>query len=85
MLICNLKILIILDPIECINDWSCPDFLACGDDQYCVDPPCPNCAVNAQQKYSNHTCLCSCPPFSVGDPYIEGCQRQGEMNFSPSK
>ena len=80
-----LNILIILDPIECIDDLSCPDLLACGDDKNCVDPPCPNCAVNAQQKHSNNTCLCYCPPFSVGDPYIEGCQRQGEMNFSPSK
>ena len=69
----------ILDPIECITDANCPDFTACGDDNYCVHPPpCPNCAANARCELIAHARICTCLPFYGGDPYIQGCEKYGE-------
>ena len=45
---------------ECITHLDCPDHLACGEDEECVNPPCPNCTVNAHCEGSNHTGICSC-------------------------
>ena len=61
---------------ECITDSDCPDHLACGDDEGCVDPPCPDCAANAHCEAKNHTItgICICNSGFVGDPYLEGCQ-----------
>ena len=60
---------------ECITDSDCPDHLACGEDEECVDPPC-DCAANAHCDIKNHTTtgICICYFGHVGDPYLEGCK-----------
>ena len=59
---------------ECITDSDCPDHLTCGDDEECVGPLCPNCAVNALCETRNHLGICICNPGFFGDPDIESCK-----------
>ena len=55
---------------ECITDSDCPDHLACGEDEECVDPPHSSCPEWAD-------------PSWIGDGYcndetnIEGCDYDG--------
>ena len=50
-------------PIKCETNSDCPDYLACGEDEVCVDPPCPNCTANAHCEVKDHvitgTCICN--------------------------
>ena len=73
------KITFFSGPINCVTDSDCPDHLACGDDEECVDPPCPDCAANAHCEVKNHTitgiCICN-SDYPLGDPYLEGCKRK---------
>ena len=63
-----------LGEIPCGIDNDCPDNLACGEDEKCVDPFCPDCAANARCVGYNHVGICICNSGYVGDPYLEGCQ-----------
>ena len=56
---------------ECITDSDCPDYLACGEDEECVDP-CPYCTVNAHCEASNHEGICTC------NSGHEGCNAYGK-------
>ena len=68
-------------PIKCATNSDCPDYLACGEDEECVEPPCPNCTANAHCEGSNHIGTCICNLDYVGDPYLEGCQK-GKQRWS---
>ena len=59
---------------ECATNSDCPDDLACGEDEECVDPPC-ECADNAYcEAASNHTAgICICKAGFEGDPHLGGC------------
>ena len=65
---------IITESIECIADWSCPDYLACGEDGHCFNP-CPACSANANCETSNHTSVCIC------NQGYEGCNAYGMLNL----
>ena len=54
---------------ECLNDLDCPDHLACGEDEVCVDPPCPDCGANAYCEGINHIGICNCNLGYFGDSY----------------
>ena len=69
-------------PIKCVIDLNCPDQLACGEGE-CVEPPCPECAVNAHcEEPSNHTRTCTCDTGFLGDPYIAGCAEGNMMSHN---
>ena len=61
---------IITGTINCVADWSCPDVLACGDDDQCINP-CSKCSVNATCEVTNHKAVCIC------NPGYEGCKEYG--------
>ena len=64
---------------ECITDSDCPDHLACGEDEDCIDPPCPDCAANGHCEGSNHVGICACNLGYLGDPYVDGCKRKQNL------
>ena len=64
------------EPIKCAKDSDCPDYLACGEDEECLAPPCPNCTVNAHCEASNHKGIWNCNSgYPLGDP-LEGCKHK---------
>lgn len=65
---------------ECVISPDCPRNRACVNNK-CVDP-CPGvCGYEAVCQTINHSPVCSCPPPTIGDPFVE-CKKQKQP---PSK
>lgn len=59
---------------ECVISPDCPRNRACVNNK-CIDP-CPGvCGYEAICQTINHSPVCSCPPPTIGDPFVE-CKRQ---------
>ncbi|PNF22176.1 hypothetical protein B7P43_G05064 [Cryptotermes secundus] len=59
---------------ECVISSDCPRDKACANTK-CIDP-CPGvCGYGARCQVINHSPICSCPPPTVGDPFVE-CKDQ---------
>lgn len=60
---------------ECVVSAECNPNLACIA-QKCADP-CPGtCGLHARCTVVNHNPICSCPPNTVGDPFVR-CVQEG--------
>jgi len=60
---------------ECVISPDCPRNRACVNNK-CIDP-CPGvCGYEAICQTINHSPVCSCPPPTIGDPFIECKQQQ---------
>ena len=74
------RLYLFISVIPCTTNSDCPDHLACGEDEECVAPPCPDCAANAHCEGSNHVGICICDIGYVGDPYSKGCEEHGNCS-----
>uniref|UniRef100_A0A2S2QFK9 Neurogenic locus notch 2 n=1 Tax=Sipha flava TaxID=143950 RepID=A0A2S2QFK9_9HEMI len=66
---------------ECVISPDCPRNKACVNNK-CVDP-CPGvCGYEAICQTINHSPVCSCPPPTIGDPFVE-CKQQPALPSDP--
>jgi len=59
---------------ECVISPDCPRNRACVNNK-CVDPCIGVCGYDAICQTINHSPVCSCPPPTIGDPFVE-CKLQ---------
>ena len=60
--------IIFISAIPCTTNSDCPDYLACGEEEECVETCSPKCTVNAHCEASNHVGICTC------NSGYEGCK-----------